>query len=415
MLRLLPSLYLVLSLHGLKMRAEDTDRAWPSPIPMTGVPSRELAVYDSIITETMREYGIPGGNIALMRHGKHILSRGYGYMDLAKDTPVQPDTLFRIASVSKPITAVAVLRLVEQGRLSLDTPVFDILKEDPPPLPPGDPVNLPVTVAHLLTHTGGWDRKIDGDIMFEQGQAADSEGTPFPPSPWAMIRHASGRPLQHMPGTVYAYSNFGYNLLGRIIENRSGKPYEAFVKGILSEAGITTMQLGANRLSGRAPIETRYHGFNGSKNQRSRYPSDRGQPIDTPYHHAITTMDAHGGWIASATDLVRFAAAVDGRPFPVDILTPKTIQAMVARPPSVAKDKKSYYAFGWMVRDPEDHWWHNGSLPGTTALLVRAGNGTIWAGLFNSRDKENKFLAALDRAFWRAYRRVKKWPAPHAK
>jgi len=89
-------------------------------IPISGTAVPGMASYDQIISDLMRKYAIPGGAVAVLRDGKLIYARGFGYADVENKTPVQPDALFRIASVSKPITAVAIMKLVEEGKLSLD-------------------------------------------------------------------------------------------------------------------------------------------------------------------------------------------------------------------------------------------------------------------------------------------------------
>src|SRR5688572_13667361 len=89
-------------------------------IPISGAAVVEMASYDQKIPAFMRKYGIPGGAVAVLRDGKLIYARGFGYADVANKTPVQPDALFRIASVSKPITAIAIMKLVEEGKLTLD-------------------------------------------------------------------------------------------------------------------------------------------------------------------------------------------------------------------------------------------------------------------------------------------------------
>ena len=88
------------------------------PITGTAVPGMES--YDQVISDFMRTYSIPGGAVAVMRDGRLIYARGFGYADVSNNTPVQPDALFRIASVSKTLTAAAIMKLVEEGKLKLD-------------------------------------------------------------------------------------------------------------------------------------------------------------------------------------------------------------------------------------------------------------------------------------------------------
>jgi len=126
----------------------------------------------------------------------------------------------------------------------------------------------------------------------------------------------------------------------------------------------------------------------------------------------LESFDALGAWIASAPDLLRFMTAVDGFATRPDILRPETIQLMQTTAPGVWGSSPYYYAMGWLRRPLQDNWWHDGSLPGTTTLLVRTGNGLAWAALFNARQmKPNSIFAAeLDPALWQAVGEVASWP-----
>jgi hypothetical protein len=142
--------------------------------------------------------------------------------------------------------------------------------------------------------------------------------------------------------------------------------------------------------------------------------ADEREPVSWPYGgFYLEAMDAHGAWVASAIDLVRFASTLDGSRKP-GLLKPETVRRIESRPPApMAADAPAYYGLGWNVR-PEGkgaNWWHNGSLPGTMSLLVRTHHGFAWAAVFNMRPKDDgKFLGELDGAIWKAVGRVRKWP-----
>ena len=160
---------------------------------------------------------------------------------------MQPDSLFRIASISKPITAVATLQLIERGKLKLDDRVFKLLPHRAH-LPNGgkvDPRLNDITLAHLMRHQGGWDRGESIDPMFHSLEIAAALGKPAPASADDVIQFMKGWPLDFKPGSRYAYSNLGYCLLGRVIEQVSGKKYEAYIRGkFLKPLGITRMRVG---------------------------------------------------------------------------------------------------------------------------------------------------------------------------
>lgn len=197
--------------------------------------------FDDAMTTFMSARGVPGGALAVAVGGRLAFVSGYGFADRAARRPVEPDSLFRIASISKPVTAVAVLRLVEQGRLSLESRVAPLLQVEPF-LPGGrkpDPFLDKVTVRHLLQHTGGWDREKTFDPMFRSRWIADRLGVTSPPGTGDLVRFMFGRPLDFEPGARYAYSNFGYCVLGRVIERVTGRGYEAFVREeILAPIGV---------------------------------------------------------------------------------------------------------------------------------------------------------------------------------
>ncbi len=377
--------------------------------------------FDREVEEFMGQRNIPGGALAVVKGRRLVHARGYGWADREKKVAAQADTLFRLASLSKPITAVAVLKLAEEKKLELDTPAFDIVRLQavlkPVTLP--DPRLKKVTVRHLLQHTGGWDKELSYDPMFRAREIAGVVGVACPPGPRDIIHYMLGEPLDFAPGTRYAYSNFGYCTLGRVIEEVSGQPYEQFVQEkVLAPIGIKRMRLGASLLEKRAEGEARYY-MTTKGTTRSVF---RGaERVPWPYGgFYLEAMDAHGGWIASVLDLARFAAALDDpRRSPLLRLeTIRTMHAPPAAPVSRKPDgslKEAYYGCGWMVRTVAHaglaNYWHSGSMPGSFTLLVRRFDGLSWAVLFNQRSEDIKLPdAAIDGALHRAAEAVTKWP-----
>lgn len=385
--------------------------------PTTGRAVPELAAFDQAMVEAMRRWEVPGGTLALAKDGRLVLSRGYGLADVEKNQPVQPDALFRIASVSKPITAVTILGLVERGKLTLDAPAFAFL----PQLKPlegakPDPRIARITVRQLLQHTAGFDRGKSFDPMFRPMEIARAAGTPPPADPESIIRYMLGRPLDFDPGTRYAYSNFGYCVLGRIIEQLTGQRYDEAVKTlVLQPAGANCIRLGRSRLSDQAPGEVRY--YSSEKTAPSVFPDVKSLP-GVPYGaFNLEAMDAHGGWIASAADLLRLVTKVDGSRAPA-LLRPETLRLLEARPaPPLPADRPQWYGLGWQITQAGTgvNWSHRGSLPGTATQLVRSHNGVAWAVLFNSQGKGGKdglLMNDLEQRLWKAVDQVKNWPIP---
>jgi len=380
------------------------------PLPLTGTPVPELASFDRIIPDLMVKWGIPGGAVAVVKDGRLIYSRGYGYSDLDSATPTAADALFRLASISKPITAAAALKLEEEGKLDLAAPAFSFRPDiTEPPGTTRDSRIDGITVRQLLWHVGGWDRDASGDPMFNPVGIAQALGVPAPAGCEAVMRFMLGRPLDFAPGTKFVYSNFGYCVLGRVIEKVAGEPYSDYVKEkILAPLGITRMRIGASNREGRAPGEVTYY------DRDSTVSVFGGGIVPWPYGgFFLESFDAVGAWISSAPDLLKFMTAVDGFPTRPDILKPETISLMLTTAPGIWGASPYYYAMGWLRRPEQDNWWHDGSLPGTTTLLVRAGNGLAWAALFNARSmKPNSLFAVeLDPALWQAVGEVTTWPA----
>ena len=369
-------------------------RAETAPFQVSQGPEIGMPEFDQAMRDYMEKHRIPGGSLAVTYKGRLVHARGYGYADIATHEKVTPTSLFRIASISKPITAVGILQLIEQEKLSLDDKIYDLLKFEQyaKETPEFDERLKEITIRHLLEHRGGWDRGESFDAMFRAVQFAEQLGTPPPAGPAEIIRVMFGQKLDFSPGERYAYSNYGYCLLGRVIEELTGQSYEEYTKQhVLAPAGIHDITIGRPRLAGRFPHEVcYYHPGQGT----SVYAEDVGQTVPWPYgawnHEA---MDSHGAWIASAVDLAKFAVALD-RPEQSKLITPESIELMHVRPPGLAgynddeTPKNSYYSLGWSNREGSDgqfHHSHSGSLPGTATILVRRADGVNFSALFNSR------------------------------
>lgn len=344
------------------------------------LPASEHSAIEGLAREFMEKFGVPGLSLAVARQGRMVLQRGWGMADRDAGTPVQPDHLFRIASISKPITSAAVFSLIEQGRLGLDDLVFGergLLKGDYGTGVAGKAE--PITMHHLLSHTcGGWPNKKD-DPMFLHPSMNHHDLIDW------TLRHQA---LEHEPGTAYAYSNFGYCILGRVLEKLTGLSYaEVVQREVLGKCGIRDMKIAGNTLAERVANEVVYYG----------------EPAGAPYGMNVSRMDSHGGWLATATDLVRFAMHMDDASATPHILKGETIRTMTT-PGSVNPG----YACGWFV-NKIPNWWHGGSLPGTSTLLVRTAGGLCWAALSNIRNEG--IAAALDRLMWKIVRAVPSWNA----
>jgi N-acyl-D-amino-acid deacylase len=383
--------------------------------PSTGKAIAGMVSYDQLASTLLTKYHIAGGALAVTRNGKLVFARGYGYANKANGDLVQPDSRFRLASLSKPITSAAILLLVQRGKLSLDQRVFDILSYEPLPGESVDPRLATITIRHLLEHSGGWNRDTTFDPMFLPVPIAAATGTPAPATTDSIIRFMMGKPLQFDPGSDYNYSNFGYALLGRIIEAISGQPYETFVREqVLAPSGAACMQIGHSLQAESLPGEVKYYDFPGAPLVPSIYGTGTKVPRPDGGFN-LEAMDAHGGWVASTIDYLRFVLSVDAMNDPPDILTEETINLMIARPTiPYWSTSAAWYAKGWQVRPSlgDANWWHTGGLPGTTTIVVRNYGGLAWAAFFNSQPSNvDAFVDELDSGMWTALASVTSWPS----
>jgi D-alanyl-D-alanine carboxypeptidase len=334
---------------------------------------------DDKVLSFMNRYKIPGMSLAVAKNGKLVYSKGYGYANISKKEKTTTKHIFRIASVSKSITSIAIMKLIEDGQISLKDYVFGdggLLEEYyTDKLPPYvDEIQL----KHLLEHSaGGWGNNLN-DPMFNNNHLDKDQ---------LIIHTLKNQRLTNRPGTKYLYSNFGYFLLGRVIERVSGLPYEEYVrKVILNPLNIQSAYVGWNTAEEKLDHEVSY------------YSEDNLQ-----YKMNVNRMDSNGGWVMSAKDMLKLLVSVDGFASKPDILLSETIK-MMTKPSSTNPN----YAFGWAV-NKNGNWWHVGGLPGTASIWVRTHQGYCWVILANSRNSHDLFNSDMDNIMWEVLKSNPKW------
>jgi N-acyl-D-amino-acid deacylase len=337
-------------------------RKWP----VSGKAVAELQAFDDAILQFMKERDIPAGTLAVMKDGKLLLSRGYGFADHDGTKPIAPDAPMRFASIAKPITAAAIRKLIADGKLTWETKPFVLLAVEPTEGQKADPRLKDITVRHLIDHTGGWDQAKERDPMFEPVKIAKALGVDCPPTTRDVIRYMVGQPVQFAPGEHRRYSNFGYCVLGRVIEKATGRTYIDYVrKDLLAPLGITSIELARTLPRQRNPREPFY---SDTEKWRSVFDLNYDIPIPAPDGtFAVEMMDSHGGLIGSSVDLVKFLQAywINGAPRKQD-----------------GSERWNYTFFG--------------SLPGTWAMVRQRPDGLNIAVLFNQRaDSSGKKYEAL--------------------
>ena len=296
---------------------------------------------DAAIEQLMQNNNAPSMQLAITKGEKLVYQAQYGYADLNSTEMVTDDSVYRLASVSKTITMVTILKMRDEGLLNFNDTVFGvngILGTDfgTPPYK----TNIEnITVHHLLDHTSGF-TNVPNDPFFVNND-------------WSLQQLIDdvldNRELATVPGETYYYSNFGYCILGRVVEKLSGMDYEAYVKqNILEPLEITTMNVARNSINEKWPNEVEYFG----------------QETFGPYQYNAERIDALGGWTASATDLAKLMVGIDRRGGVADIIT---TDAMV----------DSYLEFA--------EWTFWGSLPGTSSVIYRLGDDFNFTIVTNTR------------------------------
>ncbi len=360
---------------------------WDNPV----FSAADLAVFSSKAQGYLDTHGYPGVSFAIAKDGKLVYAAGFGLADKDTGEGVGPRSRFRVASVSKPLTASAVMRLVESGSIDLGRLVFgkNGYLEGDFTLPSSEPELKNITVRQLLQHVAGFgqvdptDGSGAGDPMFLKTSLNHKKLIQ-----WALDNDVMDR----KPGDRYEYSNFGYCLLGRVIEKVTKKTYEQAVTDLLfSPAGATGIEIAANTKAARKPYEVVY------------YPSGA-------YDLNVTRFDAHGGWIASPIELLRVLVRVDGLGTKPDLLSADGYTTMTT-PAGIldAGGKDPKYGLGWIV--PGTSQSHNGSMSGSLGQLVRWKDGWTYAAVVNQRSDADKWASNLSQMVQDVIGGVKNWPS----
>lgn len=376
-------------LASLVLLATATARA---DLPVTGTALPGLSAFDSAVIALLTKWKIPGASLAVAKDGRLVLARGYGYSDVGQMKPVTPDQPFRVASLSKSLTASAIMKLVEMGLISLDEPAVPLLGSWAPPIAEiTDSRIYQITVRHLLVHRGGWDREAFGDPAFDSREHLKD------PDCRGIMRAELTRKLDFEPGSTFVYSNTGYCILGRIIERVSGMSYADFVAThVLAPAGAARMRL-THRVQAAAD-EPVYYQTPGS--------------AISPYEGvALNAIDSLAGWVTRPSDYLRYFLALNGINGKA-ILKPQSVAQMLAAPTG-PKTPANWYGLGVRVqaRSGGLDVWHHGSMPGTQAEVVLSREGVAWVIAFNARPADAAtFSEDIDSSLWAASRRIGIWP-----
>ncbi len=344
---------------------------------MSDIPA--LRSMDSEIERFINKWEIKGISLAVTRHDSLLYAKGYGWADLNAGIPMDASSIMRMASVSKLVTAVGIMRLCEEGKLSLGTKVFGeegILNDTAYTNSMRDLRMRDITVDHLLQHKGGFTLGA-GDPMFNTKDIMAVKHLSTPPTNEELTKIVLGRRLGFTPGAGRRYSNFGYMLLSLVIEKVSGKSYWDFVREeVLEPAGAYQFRPATNYYADRHNREVRYYP---PDNELVEEYNGSGNMVERVYGGSnVNGLLGAGGWVAPASDIARLVAAIDGEPGVKNILSQWGINTLTAY------DEKDNICRGWVEVRRDGRWTRTGTLSSTHALVERFPDGDCWVLLTNS-------------------------------
>lgn len=362
----------------------------PSGPTQRGAPA--LAGFDAEINAFLQANGYAGAAVAVSKNGRVVYSRAYGSADVATGEPMRIDHQFRIASISKVMTAVAVLQLAEAGQLPLDTRVWPLLDGRVPLAPSVDQRLRSVTVRHLLGHTSGL--STGPEPFFNENATIRAV---FGPNGASSCEQAArwyvGKPLVAAPGTKYGYANMNYCLLSLVIEQVTGRPWSDVVRErVQLPRGAVGMY--TNGTYTRQPLDV------------AHATPPPGEPGGGWF---MESLAGAGSWMGTPIDVVRVVDGLDPTMPGADLLTGSSLAAMRARPATDVETPDVWYGLGLISYDGGSSYGHTGSLQGSRTMAVHRPDGLTWSIMVNARfsDHGDILRALMDRAI----ARVPSWPA----
>ena len=372
----------------------------PTNRPGSGPVVPELAPLESAMTNFLVAHNFAAGTLALMKDSKLVFRQGYGWRDNHFTKVIHPDNLFRLASVSKMLTASSIYKLVAAGKITTSTRIYDYLGIQPWGGVLGDSRITNITVQHLLDHAGGWNQYATTppfDPVFRTVQFSTNMGLNYPAGPTNVISWMFSKPLDFTPGSTNVYCNLGYLILGRVIEKASGKSYMDYLQqellgnaGLTNILGFTNVVQSHSRPADLAPWEIWYADIPQFLSRSA---------VDFPTNLSVRVIDGAGyfeaydscaGLSASALGLCHYLQ--------------NYLEGFNAR--------ISGSSFSW-----NDLFY--GSLPGASSVLAQnisqtssSTNGVEFAALFNQRYDlvEGANIAAYT-AITNAVANISSWPA----
>jgi len=305
-----------------------------------------------VMRDYMEAHQVRAGSLAIRTRGQLRLSSGYTFAE--SDYPTtRPDSLFRLASVSKAFACAAIHRLSDEGVIDLSAAVFPFLGISTVALPgqTKDPRVDTITIQQLADHTGGWDRAAGFDPIFQGRHIARALELPGRVSKRDVAHYMYGEPLQNAPGAVEVYSNFGYLLLGLVVEEATGTDFTEFVTTeILTQLGVENEVFLGNTLETDA-LDGEV-GYDATGTGPSAWDPYSDVPVPAAYGtFLIAECDSSGGLVATSS----------------------AVTALISE----------YAVWGLGERTPG--YYRTGAMAGTSTRATSLNSGVDWSYTFNTR------------------------------
>ena len=348
----------------------------------------ELHAMDSIMQRYLKRWEIHGAQLAISRHDSLLYARGFGYADKDRKIPMEPSYIMRMASVSKLVTATGIMKLRDMGKIRLSDKVFGpkgILNDTFYVNSIRDKRYFDITVEQLLRHKAGF-TNYAGDAIFSTRYIMQQNHLTTPPDHRTLLRIVLRRHLGYTPGAAQRYCNIGYTLLSLIIEKRTGMSYNDFMQRyVLNPAGCYDFHIAGNYLKDRRPNETVYY-MHSSSVPVPEFNNSGRMVVRCYGENDITTALGAGAWVASAAELCRLVASIDGDRTVPDVISPQAVKLMTQEMPD------HQFSLGWNFTPRNRPWIRTGSLVGTSALVLRYPDGECWVFITNTSTwKGHKF------------------------